>query len=59
METRVLPATGRILCPHSLGILIEWKLHPHRLLMELAGRPHSLGILIEWKRLTQLSCGMD
>ena len=41
--------------PHSLGILIEWKLERYKqvsLLLE-NGDPHSLGILIEWKRETE------
>ena len=38
--------------PHSLGILIEWKLELNVKLKVGSGsnHPHSLGILIEWKR---------
>ncbi len=37
--------------PHSLGILIEWKLGYDRGYdLGIDERPHSLGILIEWKR---------
>ena len=36
--------------PHSLGILIEWKLTiPFVETKNKAEHPHSLGILIEWK----------
>ena len=37
---------------HSLGILIEWKLHPLNSEFHLPpSYSHSLGILIEWKRV--------
>ncbi len=35
--------------PHSLGILIEWKLSTFSQALISSHRPHSLGILIEWK----------
>ena len=55
METVVLHQEEHCLdgsSPHSLGILIEWKL-PILLVGELMDPgPHSLGILIEWKLIT-------
>ena len=44
-----IPADGRV-DPHSLGILIEWKLpQPQPQPSQREQHPHSLGILIEWK----------
>ena len=39
--------------PHSLGILIEWKLPLDGSSLPTKPNPHSLGILIEWKHLAQ------
>ncbi len=35
--------------PHSLGKLIEWKLHNDIIEHHVTQAPHSLGKLIEWK----------
>ncbi len=50
METKKAILSEAKLHSHSLGILIEWKLLPRKLLLLLRNHSHSLGILIEWKR---------
>ncbi len=35
--------------PHSLGILVEWKLNVPPVDGVEVHNPHSLGILVEWK----------
>ncbi len=46
--------TWAVIHPHSLGILIEWKLlRQPRNGDAVVKDPHSLGILIEWKQAIQ------
>ncbi len=56
METtgKTLGVLVSLKCPHSLGILIEWKPSGKLVSVKAIISPHLLGILIEWKHLGKL-----